>query len=103
VCSPWSTSRTTGRRSVLAGAELAEHAGIAADLFVQRVEDIHLAFQDLKERGPFEQQHARDANPGVADLDIEQRNALTCENMVGPVGLEPTTYGLKVRSSAWLS
>jgi hypothetical protein len=23
--------------------------------------------------------------------------------VVGPVGLEPTTYGLKVRSSAWLS
>ncbi len=26
--------------------------------------------------------------------------ALTCGNVVGPVGLEPTTYGLKVRSSA---
>ena len=33
-----------------------------------------------------------------AGLTVE--TAMTCAVLVGPVGLEPTTYGLKVRSSA---
>jgi hypothetical protein len=42
----------------------------------------------------------------VADWDsprrssYSRRNALTRKNVVGPVGLEPTTYGLKVRPRA---
>ncbi len=40
------------------------------------------------------------ATPGNPDQNSAVAPALTCDDAVGRVGLEPTTYGLKVRSSA---
>ena len=43
---------------------------------------------------------AKDTMPKwTRDGTLGRVRALTCRNTVGPVGLEPTTYGLKVRSS----